>query len=43
MELRVALEQAVRRMPRFTLTTGARVVRTLGQIKAFDVLPLTIG
>jgi cytochrome P450 len=43
MELRVALEQAVRRMPRFTLTPGARVVRTLGQIKAFDVLPLTIG
>jgi len=43
MELRIALETAAELMPKFTLTPGARVVRTLGQIKAFDVLPLTIG
>jgi hypothetical protein len=30
-------------MPKFELTPGAKVVRTLGQIKAFDVLPLTVG
>ncbi|MCU1373489.1 MAG: cytochrome, partial [Actinomycetia bacterium] len=43
MELRIALEEAVRLMPDFHLTPGAAVVRTLGQIKAFDVLPITVG
>jgi len=43
LELRTALEEAVRVMPTFKLTPGKQVVRTLGQIKAFDVLPLTIG
>jgi cytochrome P450 len=43
MELRIALEEATRLMPKFGLTPGAKVVRTLGQIKAFDVLPLTVG
>jgi cytochrome P450 len=43
MELRVALEEAIRLMPRFSITPGGKVVRTLGQIKAFDVLPLTVG
>lgn len=43
MELRTALETAVELMPEFKLAPGQRVVRTLGQIKAFDVLPLAIG
>ena len=43
MELRIALEEATRLLPEFVLTPGQHPVRTLGQIKAFDVLPLTIG
>ena len=43
MELRIALELGTQLMPTFQLTPGASVVRTMGQIKAFDVLPLTIG
>jgi cytochrome P450 len=43
MELRIALEEAVQLMPKFHLTPGRSVVRTLGQIKAFDVLPITVG
>jgi cytochrome P450 len=43
MELRTALEEAARLMPSFKLTPGREVVRTMGLIKAFDVLPLTIG
>jgi hypothetical protein len=43
MELRIALEEAAQLMPRFHLTRGHDIVRTLGQIKAFDVLPVTVG
>jgi cytochrome P450 len=43
MELRIALEEATRLLPAFGLTPGQSPVRTLGQIKAFDVLPLSIG
>lgn len=43
MELRIALEEAARLLPTFVLTPGRLPVRALGQIKAFDLLPLTIG
>jgi cytochrome P450 len=43
MELRVALTEMCSLMPEFMITPGLAPVRSLGQIKALDVLPLTIG
>lgn len=43
MELRVALTEICRLMPDFMVTPGKSPVRSLGQIKALDVLPLTVG
>jgi cytochrome P450 len=42
MELRLAVEEICRSMPDFEITTGAEVVRSMGMIKNFESLPLTV-
>jgi cytochrome P450 len=42
MELRIAVEEILRAMPDFEITPGAEVVRSMGTIKNFDALPLTL-
>jgi cytochrome P450 len=43
MELRLAVEEICRSMPNFEITPGATVERSMGMIKNFDALPLTVN
>jgi cytochrome P450 len=42
LELRLAVEEICRSMPDFEITPGAEVERSMGMIKNFDSLPLTV-